>query len=76
MADIYKGTTCIVYHKTRKDGMTLFWQSVPKFSIINISKFKGAYSWTKICFINMPNTSNKIVAKKENYSVQKLTDAY
>ena len=76
MADIYKGTTFIVYHKTRNDGRTLFWQSVPKFSIINISKFKGAYSWTKICFINMPNKSNKNEAKKEKYSVKKLTDAY
>lgn len=75
MADIYKGTTFIAYHKTLKDDRILFWQSLPKFSVINISKFKGAYSWTKICFINMPNKSNKNEAKKEKCSVKKLTDA-
>lgn len=75
MADIYKGTTFIAYHKTLKDDRILFWQSLPKFSVINISKFKGAYSWTKICFINMPNKSNKNEAKKEKRSVKKLTDA-
>lgn len=76
MADAYKGATFIVYHKTLKNGRTLFWQNLPKFSIINISKIKGACSLTKVCFINMPNKSNKNEAKKEKYSVKKLTGAY
>ena len=66
MAGIYKGATFIVYHKPLKDGRTLFWQNLPKFSIINISKIKEACSLTKVCLINMPNKSIRMKQKRKN----------